>query len=92
MLQGEERPKVTPAPERAHAQQAVLGAILGGLIADPRAEKRGAACAWLLGLVSHAGRNEPVLARLGAIQEAFSSLLGDSNEATQVPGLQCGCP
>ena len=74
-------------PEREAAQQAILGKILGGRIADSKPEVRGAACAWLLGLVSFAGRNGSVLSRLSDIQEAFTSLLGDSNEAAQVCAL-----
>jgi hypothetical protein len=76
--------KVEVGPGREAAQKSILDKILGGLIADSKPEVRAAACAWLLGLVSFAGRNASVLARLSDIQEAFTSLLGDSNEAAQV--------
>jgi len=39
---------------------------------------------WLLSLVSYTGRHPRLLPLLPDIQDAFSQLLGDTNELTQV--------
>lgn len=44
---------------------------------------RTAGCVWLTSLVSFTGRQALLLQRLAEVQEAFSSLLGDSVELTQ---------
>ena len=48
---------------------------------------RCAGCVWLLSLVSYTGRHPKILPLLPDIQDAFSHLLGDSNELTQVSAL-----
>ena len=45
---------------------------------------RCAGCVWLLSLVSYTGRHPRLLPLLPDIQDAFSQLLGDTNELTQV--------
>jgi proteasome component ECM29 len=44
---------------------------------------RSAACIWLVSLVSFTRKSPALLHRLDEIQEAFSHLLGDSNELIQ---------
>jgi len=44
---------------------------------------RSAACIWLVSLVSFTSKSPALLHRLDEIQEAFSHLLGDSNELIQ---------
>ena len=63
----------------------MLARILGGdFVTNSKADVRTAASVWLLSAVSYAGRSAPILARLGDVQEAFLSLLGDTSETTQV--------
>ncbi len=84
-MDGEEKePAPSPGPEREAAQDAMLEEILGRLIYNPKAEIRAAASVWLVSLCSFTGRQSRLLARLADIQEAFSSLLGDSSEMAQV--------
>ena len=71
------------APEREEVQEQILERILGQLIYDPTVGVRAAACVWLVSLCRFTGRQPRLLARLADIQEAFSSLLGDSSEIAQ---------
>jgi hypothetical protein len=71
------------APEREEVQEQILERILGQLIYDPTEGVRAAACVWLVSLCRFTGRQPRLLARLADIQEAFSSLLGDSSEIAQ---------
>lgn len=81
------------SPERGQIQEQILERILGQLIYDPTEGVRAAACVWLVSLCRFTGRQPRLLARLADIQEAFSSLLGDSSEIAQVrthaPSPQC---
>ena len=65
-------------------QELLLERILGQLIYDSSEGVRAAACVWLVSLCRFTGRQLRLLARLADIQEAFSSLLGDSSESAQV--------
>jgi hypothetical protein len=47
------------------------------------AQVRTAGCIWLVALASFAGRAPALRARLGELQEAFSTLLGDTSETAQ---------
>ena len=47
------------------------------------AQVRCAGCVWLTSLTSFTGNHPAIVARLAEVQEAFSSLLGDSGELTQ---------
>ena len=88
----------TVAPEREKVQEQILERILGQLIYDPTEGVRAAACVWLVSLCRFTGRQPRLLARLADIQEAFSSLLGDSSEIAQARSqgflrhrLPCAC-
>jgi hypothetical protein len=50
------------------------------------AQVRCAGAIWLVSLLTYTQRHPALLPRLEAAQEAFSTLLGDSNELTQVSG------
>lgn len=80
-------PSASTTPERGEAQEKILEEILGRLIYNPKAEVRAAASVWLVSLCSFTGRQPKLLARLGDIQEAFSSLLEDSSEMAQVRAM-----
>ena len=68
---------------RRHVHNAVVDAIFNQYIYSSRVEKRCAACVWLLSLVMHTDNHPRMLSMLQEAQEAFGSLLGDSNELTQ---------
>ena len=85
----QEAPSV--APEREEMQELLLERILGDLIYNPSEGVRGAACVWLVSLCRFTGRQPRLLARLADIQEAFSSLLGDSSEIAQVSHDKIPC-
>ncbi len=69
---------------RKTLQSRVLDKILQGLIFDSKSEVRSAASVWLVSLCTFTGRLPQLLQRLPDIQDAFSNLLGDSSELTQV--------
>lgn len=71
------------AQSRASSQKQILDKILEDLVIHSRQEVRTAGCVWLTSLVSFTGRQALLLQRLAEVQEAFSSLLGDSVELTQ---------
>jgi len=70
-------------PARTAAQDQIMTKLLNELIFHSRTEVRCGACIALLSLASFTGRHPALQPRLPAIQEAFSGLLGDSNEVTQ---------
>lgn len=75
------------SPEREEVQDLILDQILGQLMYDPADSVRAAACVWLVSLCRFTDRQPRLVSRLADIQEAFSSLLGDSNETAQVISL-----
>lgn len=79
------------APAREEMQELLLERILGELIYNPSEGVRAAACVWLVSLCRFTGRQPRLLTRLADIQEAFSSLLGDSSEIAQVGTCQDPC-
>lgn len=82
----EEQPK---EHKRTAVQVKVLDKILKELIFDSKGEVRSAACVWLVSLCTFTGKQPQLLQRLPQIQEAFSSLLGDSSELAQVGAGLC---
>ncbi|KAK3136068.1 hypothetical protein QOZ80_5BG0427580 [Eleusine coracana subsp. coracana] len=68
---------------RAMAQEEIIKKLFDTLIYSSRKEERCAGTVWLVSLTMYCGRHPKILELLPRIQEAFSHLLGDSNELTQ---------
>uniref|UniRef100_A0ACD5YHL8 Uncharacterized protein n=1 Tax=Avena sativa TaxID=4498 RepID=A0ACD5YHL8_AVESA len=71
--------------EEAHtmAQEEIINKLFDTLIYSSRKEERCAGTVCLVSLTMYCGRHPKILELLPQIQEAFSHLIGDSNELTQ---------
>lgn len=69
--------------DRMPARNAILHKVLEELVTSGRKEDRRAGALWLLSLVSYCGREATLQSKLLDIQEAFSHLLGETDELTQ---------
>lgn len=72
-----------PSAELTAGQAMIKRKLLDELLVSGRKEDRCAGAVWMLSLVTYSGRSASIQALLPEIQEAFSHLLGDSNELTQ---------
>ncbi|KAF7058005.1 hypothetical protein CFC21_065146 [Triticum aestivum] len=68
---------------RTTAQEEIINKLFDTLIYSSRKEERCAGTVCLVSLTMYCGRHPKILELLPQIQEAFSHLIGDSNELTQ---------
>ncbi|XP_044946463.1 proteasome adapter and scaffold protein ECM29 isoform X3 [Hordeum vulgare subsp. vulgare] len=68
---------------RTAAQEEIINKLFDTLIYSSRKEERCAGTVCLVSLTMYCGRHPKILELLPQIQEAFSHLIGDSNELTQ---------
>ncbi|KAM0826507.1 hypothetical protein ACQ4PT_068829 [Festuca glaucescens] len=68
---------------RAMAREEIINKLFDTLIYSSRKEERCAGTVCLVSLTMYCGRHPKILELLPQIQEAFSHLIGDSNELTQ---------